>query len=490
MGADPRSTALEILTCEEAVAEDARSGAPPADLVGRAARGVAEALARGLEPRPTLVICGPGLNGADGWRTADLLHRAGWPVTVMATQERNEAAQPGRFDGAVLPLTADLPEAALAIDALYGAGLNRPLGQVEKALLQELRRRCFPLVSLDLPSGLHGDRGRPFDWAPQADLTFTFHRKKPAHVLEPGRSLCGDIALIDIGLPPPSAMTLFENQPSLWEDLIPWPTATTHKHSRGRLGVVSGGLAHTGAARLAARAGLRAGAGLVTVYCPPDALQAHAARLDAVMVRPFENGGGLQTLAQTLDACVIGPAAGVGEATRENLAGLARTGAALVIDADAMASFRDEPDDLFALLDRDDVLTPHTGEFARLFPGLMEASLNRIEAARAAARTCGAVVVLKGSDTVIAAPDGRTAVNVNAAPWLATAGSGDVLAGVVGGLLAQSMESFAAACAAVWLHAEAGSGFGPGLIAEDIAERLPSALSKLWKSRPVRRPAP
>lgn len=268
------------------------------------------------------------------------------------------------------------------------------------------------------------------------------------------------------------------NSPLLWRELLPWPDPEGHKHSRGRLGVVSGHATQTGAARLAARAGLRSGAGLVKVFCPPDAAPVLAGALEAVMLTPFSGADVLAEAAVGLDAAVIGPAAGVNEATAANLGALARTGAALVIDADALTVFQGRADDLFAILDRDDVLTPHEGEFERLFPGLL--ALDREQAALQAAARAGCVVVLKGRETLIAAPDGRIRLNPNGSPWLATAGTGDVLAGMTGGLVAQRMASFEAACAAVWMHAEAATGFGPGLISEDLPDLIPDVLAGLW----------
>ncbi|HEY0600044.1 NAD(P)H-hydrate dehydratase [Brevundimonas sp.] len=264
-----------------------------------------------------------------------------------------------------------------------------------------------------------------------------------------------------------------------WRDSFPWPGAEAHKHARGRLGVVSGKATQTGAARLAARGGLRIGAGLVRILCPPDAAAVIAPAIEAIMLTPFGSPEALGEAAAGMDAVVIGPAAGVTEATQAHVRALAVTGAALVVDADGLTVFEGWPDDLFDVLDRDDVLTPHEGEFRRLFPGLLEAG--REAAAAEAAKRAGAVVVLKGPATVIAAPDGRISVNGNGVPWLATAGTGDVLAGMIGGLMAQRMDSFDAARAAVWLHAEAARGIGPGLIAEDLPERLPAVLAALYQ---------
>jgi hydroxyethylthiazole kinase-like uncharacterized protein yjeF len=258
---------------------------------------------------------------------------------------------------------------------------------------------------------------------------------------------------------------------------LPRPGPGTHKHSRGRLAVVSGPPLRTGAARLAARAGLRIGAGLVKVLCPPDAGPVLAPALEAVMLDVFHDPLDLERLAEPMDAVVIGPAAGVDEATVLNVAALERTGAALVLDADALTVFAGRIDQLAGGLDRDDVVTPHAGEFDRLFPGLL-ASAGREGAAREASAALGCVVVLKGDRSLIAAPDGRLRVEAGGAPWLATAGSGDVLAGMIGGLLAQSMDSFDAASAAVGLHAEAARRFGPGLIAEDLPDLLPPLLAE------------
>lgn len=267
------------------------------------------------------------------------------------------------------------------------------------------------------------------------------------------------------------------NDPALWRDLLPRPGAETHKHCRGRLGVVSGGPLQTGAARLAARAGLRIGAGLVRLICPPDAALIVAAAVEAIMVDAFETPEALATLAGALDAVVIGPAAGLTPQTEANLAALGATAVHLVVDADALTLFRDRADVLFALLRAGDVLTPHEGEFERLFPGLL--ADGRVTAATVAARRCGATVILKGHETVIAGPDGRLRINPNGSPRLATAGSGDVLAGMTGGLVSQGMEPFEAASAAVWIHAAAAGRFGVGLTAGDLPDLVPGVLAGL-----------
>ncbi|WP_293907287.1 NAD(P)H-hydrate dehydratase [Phenylobacterium sp.] len=476
-----------ILTVAEMTAADRAAiaaGTPGIMLMARAGQAVADAVVQRFRAQPVLVLCGPGNNGGDGYVIARLLKAKGWPVEVRAlgepaTDDANAAA--AEWDGPTRPLNGALDE-ALVIDALFGAGLSRPLDGVAGAAATQLAKRPQTVVAVDVPSGLPGDTGKPLGPAVCAGLTVTFQARKPAHVLEPGRGLCGEVVVADIGLGETPSKTV-ENGPELWLPRFPWPDARSHKHSRGRLIVVSGESWSTGAARLSARAGLRIGAGLVTICSPQDALAANAAHLEAVMLKPFNTDAELEQAGDQADAAVIGPAAGVNETTLLNVLALARTGAALVIDADAITVFRNDPEELFSVLDRDDVLTPHPGEFERLFPGVLKAAPERIAAARRAAEQAGAVVLLKGPDTVIAAPDGRAAVNVNGSPWLATAGSGDVLAGFIGGLISQGMDSFEAACAGAWIHAEAAELHGPGLISEDLPGLAPAVLRRLYDER-------
>lgn len=473
--------ALDILTVAEMAAADqaaVEAGTPSLTLMEWAGKGVADAVCARWTPRPTVVLCGPGNNGGDGYVVARLLAERGWPVWVERSAEptsEDARAMAKRWAGRTLELAPRSHDAELTIDALFGAGLSKPLSGAAGSRAAQ----GGVVIAIDVPSGVAGDTGQVLGEAAfRATLTVTFHRRKPGHVLYPGKGLCGEVVVAGIGLGATSSR-LFVNHPPLWAERFPWPRVDGHKHLRGRLAVVSGGPWNTGAARLAARGGLRIGAGLVTVLSPPDALASNAAHLEAIMLRPFDGEAELIRAADEADAAVIGPAAGVGPNTAGELMALARTGAALVVDADALTSFRDDPGRLFGALDRDDVLTPHPGEFERLFPGLLAESPERITAAREASRRAGAIVLLKGADTVIAAPDGRAAVNVNGSPWLATAGSGDVLAGFIGGLMAQGMESFEAACAGAWIHAECGAAFGPGLIAEDLPDLAPEVLGRL-----------
>ncbi len=482
----------EILTNSQVRAADAAAmaaGTPGLDLMTRAGQAVVRAVDARWPTGVVVVLCGPGANGGDGFVAAECLQAQGRTVRVAGMA--SPLAMKG--DGALAaqawsgPIERVSPAlfvgAAVIVDALFGAGLDRPLEAGVQTLLRAAAASGAPILAVDLPSGLNGDTGAPMGYAPPCAATVTFHRKKPAHVLLPGRDLCGEVIVADIGLEPPRTANLLENNPGLWAGRMAWPTASAHKHVRGRVIVVSGDVAATGAARLAARGALRIGAGVVTVLTPPEALIVNGAHLEAVMLRPFETDMELEAAAALVDAAVIGPAAGVNESTVSNLFALARTGAGLVIDADALTVFSEDPEEMFSVLDRDDVLTPHVGEFERLFPGLLKSSPERITAARAAAKRAGAVVLLKGSDTVIAAPDGRAVVNTNGSPWLATAGAGDVLAGFVAGLIAQGLDSFDAACAAVWIHAEAASVFGPGLISEDLPGLVPPVLARLYQGR-------
>ena len=478
----------EILTVAEMTAADhaaVDAGTPSRTLMERAGAAVAEAVAARYPKGPVRVLAGPGNNGGDAYVAGRLLEAKGWPVSLeaLAPPKSADAISAAEDWGRSADPLKDAADESIVIDGLFGAGLDRPLPPEVARLARNLERARARVAAIDTPSGLSGDTGQavgPVCF--HADVTVTFHRRKPVHVLQPGRGVCGEVVVADIGLGE-TASKLFENGPELWLDRYPWPSVSAYKQTRGRLGVVSGEAWQTGAARLAARAALRIGAGLVTVLSPPESLMVNAAHLEAVMLRPFDTDVELEGLAGQLEAVIIGPAAGVTEATLANVLALARTGAALVLDADALTVFRDEPTDLFSVVDRDDVLTPHQGEFERVFPGLLKSTPERITAVRQAAARAEAVVLLKGPDTVIAAPDGRAAVNMNGTPWLATAGSGDVLAGLIGGLVAQGMDSFLAAAAGVWIHAACAEEHGPGLISEDLPNLVPVVLKSLAAER-------
>ena len=391
--------------------------------------------------------------------------------------------------GPLLPFEPQsLGQPALIIDALFGAGLGRDLDGAARALVERMAGAGRPVLAVDLPSGLDGATGAVRGAAAPAAATITFFRRKPGHLLEPGRGLCGPVTVADIGIPDavlgPIAPRTAVNVPALWEQAFPWPRTQGHKYDRGHAVVVSGGAWTCGAARLAARGALRAGAGLVTVACPPDALALHAQSYAAIMCRPMPDPQALGTLLEDprLGTVLLGPGLGGGEPTRRKVA-LAAPGRRLVLDADALTAFEGTAWMLADLVHeaRGVVITPHDGEFARLFRGNPEiaGAASKLARARAAAALLGAVVVLKGPDTVVAAPDGMAVIAENAPSWLATAGAGDVLAGIATGLLAQGMDAFAAAAAAVWLHGEAARVAGPGLVADD----LPEALRTVYAAR-------
>jgi hydroxyethylthiazole kinase-like uncharacterized protein yjeF len=475
----------EILTTAQMSKADAfavTQGVPSLTLMENAGRTVAEAIAARFKPCPVTVLCGPGNNGGDGFVVARHLDEQGFTVRVAddADHKGDAKEMSTRWKGARMALTPEaLDGSRLVVDGLFGAGLSRPLEGAPAQLVEALN--SLPVVAIDMPSGISGDTGQPLGGVyVTAALTVTFFRKKPGHLLLPGRALCGEIVVADIGIPEEAASTcLHENTPALWH--FPWPKAEAHKYDRGHCLVVSGGAGATGAARLAARAALRVGAGLVTVASPPGAMAVNAAHLTAIMLKPFEGAEGLSGLLsdQRLNAVVIGPGLGIGGETRALVDAALKSGASVVLDADALTSFKDDPEALFNRLHDRCVLTPHAGEFERLFPVLLDSSASKLEAVRAASVRAGCVVLLKGGDTVIADPSGKAAINANAPPTLATAGAGDVLAGLIAGLLAQQMSAFDAAACGVWLHGDAASRFGPGLIAEDLPEMLPEVLSGL-----------
>ncbi|MGD0190431.1 MAG: NAD(P)H-hydrate dehydratase [Rhizomicrobium sp.] len=486
----------EILTAGECYAADRYAescGIASLVLMENAGQEVARAIAGHYSACRTAVLCGPGNNGGDGFVAARYLRDLGWDVSIALlgeysalTGDAREVAT--RWSGPVNALSPDaIADAELIVDAVFGAGLSRPLDGSAKKTAEAVNNRGVPVVAVDLPSGLSGDTGRAPDDGVciHADVTVTFFRAKPVHVLMPGRQLCGETLIVDIGIPDGAIAAirprLFENGPALWSGQFPWPDPQGHKYKRGHAVVVSGPMYATGAARLAARSALRAGAGLVSVASPEDAVLVNAASLTAIMVKRFAGPAGLSALLTDprFNAIAIGPGCGVGAETAELVSAVLATRAAVVLDADALTSFAGEPQALFSQLGEACVLTPHAGEFERLFPGSLASASSRIEATRGAAAAAGCTVLLKGPDTVIAHPSGQAAVNTNAPPWLATAGSGDVLTGLIAGLLAQGMHPFEAAAAGAWLHGEAANLFGPGLISEDIPEMLPSVLSSL-----------
>lgn len=469
---------------------DARAiecGVPGIDLMEKAGAAVADAAITAFEPAKTVVLCGSGNNGGDGFVAARLLAEGGWPVEIAllgdpAKLKGDAALAKDRWHGEIRALDPSVIDgAALVIDALFGAGLTRPVDGVAKEVIERLAAAGIPVIAVDMPSGVDGDTGEIRGIAPKADVTVTFHRAKPGHHLLPGRDHVGRLIITDIGIPDHVDgnldIHLFANRPGLWLDAFPARKAASHKYDHGHALVLGGGVTSSGAARLAAHAALRAGAGLVTVLAPSSALLVYATALTAVMVRPFADHDSFASELEDArrNAILLGPGAGVGADLCAKVEAALRAGKATVLDADALTSFETAPEALFNLIaaNGQSVLTPHEGEFSRLF----DLSGDKLKRAREAAALSQAVVLLKGADTVVASPDGRASILTEAPPSLATAGSGDVLAGIALGLIAQSMPIFEAASAAAWLHAAAAEHFGPGLIAEDLADQLPHVLS-------------
>ena len=488
-------TTMEMSKADQLAIANGTSGFA---LMLSAGRAVAEAAADLVEEGPIVVVAGGGNNGGDGFVAAAELVARGRQVAVVLFGAREsltgDAALAARhWSGPVLSgEAASIGRPALIVDALFGAGLNRIVKDGARDLIEAINASGVPVVSVDLPSGINGNSGAVMGVAVRATETVTFFRLKPGHLLMPGRGHCGRVRVADIGIDPSVlkeiAPTTFENGPDLWQQAFPMPRIDGHKYARGHAVVLSGDIAATGAARLAARGALRGGAGLVTVLSPSEALSVNAASLTAIMVRPVDTVAEFNTVLEDrrLNTCVVGPGAGIGPKTRAlTLAALA-AGRRTVLDADALTSFADKPEDLFegirAMAEIDVVLTPHQGEFSRLFSEMdnKHPFKSKLERVRAAALRSGAVVLLKGPDTVVAAPDGRAAIAANAPPWLATAGSGDVLSGLIAAMLAQGVPTFEAACLGVWMHGEAGREAGPGLIAEDLPEVLPAVFRRLY----------
>jgi hydroxyethylthiazole kinase-like uncharacterized protein yjeF len=492
---------MEVLTTTEMERADRltiTAGTPGFALMMSAGQGVAEAAMALVEEGPIVVVAGRGNNGGDGFVAAAELAARGREVSVILLCERDslqgDAALAARgWKYPVLPFNPQaIGKPALIVDALFGAGLNRPVKGAPLDMIEAINANGAPVLAVDLPSGINGTTGAVLGAAINAAETVTFFRKKPAHLLLPGRMHCGRVRVADIGI---DAQVLdeirpraSENSPLAWQTSFPVPRIDGHKYARGHAVVVSGDLASTGAARLSARAALRAGAGLVTLASPREALAVNASALTAVMVRAVDSAVEFADLLndKRLNACVIGPGAGISARTRDLVHTALSAQRHLVLDADALTSFAQDPGRLFESIktssDPQVVLTPHEGEFPRLFSDISNKNPGRskLERVRDAAERCGAVVLLKGPDTVVASPDGRASIAANAPPWLATAGAGDVLAGIIAGLLAQGVPAFEAASIGVWMHGEAAREAGPGLIAEDLTEVLPAVFRRLY----------
>jgi hydroxyethylthiazole kinase-like uncharacterized protein yjeF len=476
---------LRVGQMARADADAIAGGIPGIVLMETAGAAVAAQAARMFAGRPVAVLCGPGNNGGDGFVAARLLRDQGAEVRLYLLGARDRltgdaALAAERWSGTVEDLTAAFdPAGAAVIDALFGAGLTRPLDGVAAAVAEILNTAGADVLAVDIPSGVMGDTGAVPGPAVRARETITFCRRKPGHFLRPGRDFCGSVRVADIGIPDAvvaaQAPDTWVNSADIWWPDFPHPGPDDHKYTRGHV-VIWGAAAMPGAPRLAADGARRAGAGIVSIACLPDDVGVFRAGAPGVLVRPLDDAAMYETYVQDGNkTLVVGPGNGPGPDTRARALAALVTGKPMVLDADGISAFADDPDVLISALHGRCVMTPHDGEFARVFPGAGD----RLSRARRAAQVSGAVILLKGFDTVVAAPDGRAVINANGSPHLASAGTGDVLAGITAGLLAQGMDPFPAAAAAVWLHAAAAQRVGHGLIAEDIPGLLPDLVRAL-----------
>lgn len=468
----------------------AGGGAPSLSLMEAAGTAIAREIRARWTPRPVLVLCGPGNNGGDGFVVGRLLAARGWPVRVALLGARDAlkgdaAVNAQRWTGDVHAITPELFDGdPLVVDGLFGAGLTRAIEGRAAEAIAIINARGLDCIAVDIPSGVDGDSGAVLGCAPQCRATVTFFRAKTGHWLLPGRALCGALRVADIGIPAAVLDDIrpmaFINGPALWINQMSWPQWAGNKYSRGHAVVLGGRM--TGAARLAADGARRIGAGLVTIAAPEETAPIFATGSPGTIVAPIADRQAFDEYIADArrNAVLIGPGAGVSDETRDRVLSALEKGKRCVLDADALTVFAGDHEAFYRALNPHCVLTPHEGEFARIFT-IQGGKLAR---AREAAARAGAVVLLKGADTVVAAPDGRIALNVNAPPDLATAGSGDVLAGMILGLLAAQMDPFAAACAATWIHGQVAAAHGPGLIAEDLADGIPEVLARL-KARPM-----
>lgn len=490
----------------------------PADLP----RNISGKVKEEISPRRAVVLCGPGNNGGDGFVVARLLQAKGWELEVFLYGDPVKLPLDAKVNydrwlalGGVCELNdvaidgywEDHPDTKIAIDAVFGTGLTRPFTDLAKVQLElnhwqaaSKRNGAPKVVSIDIPSGVCSDSGQylgsdqdnPFDYGVMSNLTVSFHREKLGHRLSGGAVGSGKVIRKSIGIPHQSSLN---SMVSLIETLDRSVLkAGSHKYTHGHALVLSGGHGKTGAARLAARGALRIGAGLVTLGSPRSAMHENAAQLTAIMLHQIDGAHGVSELLEDerLNAICLGPGLGRGLDTQAVVVAALKARRATVLDADALTRFERDPQVLFDLLHENCVLTPHGGEFAKLFPDLAEQlsavadtgpAYSKVDATREAAARAGCIVLFKGADTVIAAPDGRCSVNSaqyeRTAPWLATAGAGDVLAGIITGLLARGFSPMQAAEMGAWLHVECAREYGPGLIAEDLPEQLPSVLRRL-----------
>ena len=487
LGGMPIVTASEMYRAEESAA---RAGVSKLELMENACQSIVSEITSRWTPRKTLVLCGPGQNGGDGLGVACLLQQRRWIIDVVRCFpdkgfEGNAQIMSERWGGPWMDEeSVRLEDYALVVDAVLGIGLKRELEPRLSSFFEKINALNIDVVAVDIPTGISSGTGDVLGGSLHANLTVTFGWPKPGHFLLPGKDICGQIVVSDIGVTEENltleARAIRVNGPNLWLDKIPRIKPEAHKYHRGHSVIIGGGSTNsTGAARLAAEASLRSGSGLATLWVPSDALADYSSAPAAILL---EGRAELPQMSEFLaddrkNVVLIGPGCGVSEETRILTKKILSSSKKVVLDADALTSFSANPTILFDLISSDTVLTPHSGEFAKLFKELSYG--DKISLTRAAAKTSGAIIIYKGNDTVIAEPGGKAVVNFNAPTNLATAGTGDVLSGIVSGLLAQGCSPFAASCISVWCHSRAASYGGKGLIADDLLQKIPKVFQEL-----------
>lgn len=455
---------------------------------------VAEVLLQQFQPCPTLILCGPGNNGGDGYVVANHLRTAGFEVTLLqfGAPKNGSAAEMIAKEWQGKAIAFDEKKAIsllksydLYVDAIFGTGLSRTLPEPLLRFIQALNQVKAPIISIDIPTGVDAETGQLHGGAIKATHTVTFTTRKVGHMLFPGRAYAGEVIVKNIGLPEKLLTTvvpyIFRNIPDLWQSKLPLKKAakqlTMHKHQHGKLMVASDAESMTGATRLAALGAARTGVGIVHLAVPEATAMVYTLTQASWIIHKNEKAETLRELLKQVkpEAVLVGPGFGLDSQIHHYIEIMLKSRIACVLDADALTAYAGQAEELGNLVKGPLIITPHEGEFARLFPNLKG---SKIERAGEAAHILNGIVVLKGADTVIAAPSKLTVINDNAPWWLATAGSGDILAGMIAGFLAQGMPAFDAACAATWIHSEAANAFGPGMIAEDILPQLPKILTR------------
>jgi len=486
---------IEILTSEQMYRADllaVKNGISSYQLMGNAGKCITREIIKKCRKGRALILCGRGNNGGDGFVVARLLSARGWPTQVGVLRSlkgiKNDALRASKewkgttFELSLTQLKKRIRGCSVVVDALFGIGLNRPVKENIKGLINVVNKSKIPCISIDIPSGIDADSGKMLGTAIRADATVSFFRPKLGHFLFPGREYTGNLTIADIGIPDSAIQkikpTIFLNGPELWGKKFPWPSYRDHKYSRGHALIV-GGEEMTGAARLAARACLRTGSGLVTIVANRSSSRIYKMEMPEILSVVADHVNDLKKVIsdRRKNVFLIGPGIGVSGSTLKKVLLLLSKKRPCILDADAISAFSRSPTKLFKSVFPRCVLTPHEGEFARLFPKIAKRkNINKVTKCILASSDANGIVLLKGPDTVISRPDGLSVVNCNAPPTLATAGSGDVLAGIITGLIAQGMDSFNASVAGAWIHGEAANLFGPGLVADDLPNLIPQVL--------------